>query len=267
MKFGEIIFYIVVVILILFLIKKMLKSSLFRKTEEEKEYEKNLKESLADEFIYDPETGARITLEQAESGHWIENDNYNRIKSQEEIDRHYFGKEKEIEELVNEMRKSGYEHEILSDEQVDFLENSKMLSKYDEWSYSHSFSFNNNKDFICFPNVKYNAARFETGYNESQILFWIKDDKLSGHFYLREKSKAENLSDLFKNDDLIKIKSYETFAFKKAENHIYLTKILSKFQNEKKLEIEIIDANLLVKSMKLVNAEDFYRIEKIVKSL
>ena len=267
MKFGEIIFYIVVVILILFLIKKMLKSSLFSKTEEKREYEKNLKESLADEFIYDPETGARFTLEQAESGHWIENDNYNRIKSQEEIDRHYFGKEKEIEELVNEMRKSGYEYEILSDEQIDFLENSKMLSKYDEWSYSHSFSFNTNKNFVCFPNVKYNGARFETGYSESQILFWIKNERLSGHFYLREKSKAENISDLFKSDDLIKIKSYETFAFKKAENHIYLTKILSKFENEKNLEIEIIDANLLVKSLKLVNSEDFYRIEKIVKSL
>lgn len=264
MDFGEIIFYIVAVILVLILITKML-SSLFSKTEEEKEYEKKLKESLADEFIYDPETGTRLTLEQAESGHWIENDNYNRIKSQEEIEKRYFGKEKEVEELINEMKKSRYEFSILSESQLDFLENSKLLSKYDNWSYSHPFSFNDGKDFVFFPNVQYAGTRHESPYQESQILFWIKDDKLSGHFYLREKSTIENLSDIFKSDDVIKIKNYETFAFKKSQNQIYVTKMLSIFEKERGLEIEIIDNNLLIKTLRLVNHEDFNRIEKIMK--
>ncbi len=47
-------------------------------TAERKEYERKLKESLKDEFIYDPETGAKITLAEAESGHWIAHDNENR---------------------------------------------------------------------------------------------------------------------------------------------------------------------------------------------
>lgn len=267
MDFGEIFFYIAAGLLLLFLIKKIASASVFSKTKEEKEYERMLKESMADEFIYDAETGARLTLEQAESGHWIENDNYNRIKSQEELDRHYFGKEREIEEMVNEMKKSGYEFTILSDSQLAFLENSKMLSKYDEWSYSHPFSFNYKKDFVFFPNVRYSGSRYELAFQESQILFWIKDDRLSGHFYLREKTAIENLSDHFKSDDLIKIKNYETFAFKKSQNQIYVTKTLSKFEKESGLEIEVIDNNLLVKTLKFVNDADFYSIEKIVKSL
>ena len=46
-----------------------------RKTKKEKQYEEYLEESLEDEHLYDPETGAKITLEQAESGHWINHDN------------------------------------------------------------------------------------------------------------------------------------------------------------------------------------------------
>ncbi|TXE15357.1 hypothetical protein ES692_17015 [Psychroserpens burtonensis] len=37
-------------------------------TSEQKEYDRKLKESLADEYIIDPETGTKLTLEQAESG-------------------------------------------------------------------------------------------------------------------------------------------------------------------------------------------------------
>ncbi|QYA26684.1 hypothetical protein G3I01_14655 [Gramella sp. MT6] len=44
-------------------------------TKAEREYEKRINESLADEYIIDPETGAKLTLEEAESGHWINHDN------------------------------------------------------------------------------------------------------------------------------------------------------------------------------------------------
>ncbi|PZR15576.1 MAG: hypothetical protein DI539_18190 [Flavobacterium psychrophilum] len=36
-----------------------------------RDYERQAREKLGDSFIYDPETGAKITLEQAESGNWM----------------------------------------------------------------------------------------------------------------------------------------------------------------------------------------------------
>jgi hypothetical protein len=44
-------------------------------TQSEREQEEIMKQSLDDEFIIDPETGAKLTLEQAESGHWLTHDN------------------------------------------------------------------------------------------------------------------------------------------------------------------------------------------------
>jgi hypothetical protein len=51
--------------------------------------EGELEERLKDEFIYDPVSGAMITLEQAEKGHVIDPGVFDRIKSDEEIETYY----------------------------------------------------------------------------------------------------------------------------------------------------------------------------------
>ena len=43
---------------------------IFKNPKEYIEYEKQLNENLADEYIIDPETGTRLTLEEAETGVW-----------------------------------------------------------------------------------------------------------------------------------------------------------------------------------------------------
>ncbi|KUJ61964.1 hypothetical protein AR687_10425 [Flavobacteriaceae bacterium CRH] len=261
MEFGEIVFYIFIALIFIHLSIKFL----FTKTEQEKEYERKMKESLADEFIYDPETGAKLTLEEAESGNWITHDNPNRIKSEEELDKYYSGREKEAEELTNFIKSNGYEFTKLTDSQIGFLEKSKILSKYDYWEYSNSFTFSSEKHFIFFPGVSYYNEHHQPGYNESQIMFWINDPNLSGHVYLRDKTSFEAIADAIRNDDEIKLNNFETFIYKKSNNMIALIKTLQLFDDEKELEIEVIEGNLLFKSMKFVNRTDFLRMEKIAK--
>lgn len=261
MKFGEIVFYIFVALIVIHLSIKFL----FTKTEQEKEYERKIKESLADEFIYDPETGAKLTLEEAESGNWITHDNLNRIKSEEELEKYYSGREKEAEEIINFIKSNGYTFTKLTDSQIEFLEKSKILSKYDYWEYSNSFTFSNEKYVIFFPGVSYYKERQQLGYNESQIMFWINDLNLNGHVYLRDKTSFEAIADTIRNDDEIKLTNFETFIFKKSNNMIALIKTLQLFEDEKELEIEVIEDNLLIKSVKFANRIDFLRMEKIVK--
>jgi hypothetical protein len=263
MKFGEIVFYFIIAVIIISLTYRFF----FSKTKQEKEYERKIKESLADDFIYDPETGAKLTLEEAESGNWVAHDNLNRIKPKEELDQYYRGKEKEIEKLANFLKSNGYKFTKLTDSHIEFLEQTKILSKYDDWSYSCSYSFNEGKDYVFFPHVTYNNDRYKNDYNESQIMFWINDVRLDGHIYLRDKTNFETFTDMIRNDDLIALNHFETFVFKKTTNMISLVKILQFLDIESDLEIEIIEDSLLIKSLKYVNESDYLRIEKLIKSI
>ena len=259
MVLGEIVFYIVISLIIVALIGKF-----FENSEEEKEYDRVLKESLQDEFIYDPETGAKLTLEQAESGHWISHNNLNRVKSKEEIEKFYFGTEKDAEILINHIRVNGYEYKELTEFQIEILEKIKIFEKYDDWSYSNSFSFDNGKNFIFFPAVEYKTENY---FNESQIMFWIQNDKLNGHYYLREKNDFESITDLIRNDDEIKIDGYECYTYKKSNNILNVIRILKILKNEKELEIEIKEENLFIKTLKFPNMDDFLRVEKMIKNI
>lgn len=259
MVLGEIVFYIFISIIVVALSVKF-----FENSDEEKEYFIKLKQSLKEEFIYDPETGAKLTLEEAESGYWISHNNLNRVKSKEEIEKFYFGREKDAEILINHIKAAGYEYNKLKNSQIDFLETIKIFEKYDNWSYSNSFSFDNEKNFVFFPAVEYKTENY---FNESQIMFWFKNDKLNGHFYLREKTNFESITDLIRNNDEIKLENYECFTYKKSKNIIDIIRILEAFKNEKELEIEIKDENLFVKTLKFPNMQDFLRVEKIIKNI
>lgn len=263
MKFGEIVFYFIFALNVIYLTYRFF----FTKTEQEieKEYKKKLKEGLLDELI-DPETAAKLAFEEAQSG-WLANDDHVSIRHKVELDQYYSGKEKEIEELANFLRNRGYKFTKLTKAQIEFLEQTKILSKYDDWSYTCSYSFNDGKDFVFFPRVTYNNYQDEDGYSESQIMFWIKDDRLNGHIYLKEKTNFETLTDRSRNDDLIALNHFETFVFKETTNTIPLLKTLQLLDAEENLEIEIIEDNLFIKSLKYVNKGDYLRIEKKIKDI
>jgi len=237
------------------------------KTKEEIEEEKRLKESLADEFIYDPVTGTKLTLEQAESGHWIAHNNINRIKNQDEIEQYYHGNEKKIEELKNYIIETGYSYKKLTNSQLDLLGKTQTLSKYNNWTYSDFFSNESETCFVLFPSVETKGGRHLTKYQELQMLFWIKDTQLSGHFYLREKSSFETLADKFRSDDDIKLDNYESFTIKKSNSILHVIRLLNYFKDEKKLEFEIYNDNLIIKTQELPNMQDYLRIEKIIKTI
>ena len=235
----------------------------FKKNPEEKEYDQKLKESLADEFIIDPETGAKLTLEQAESGHWISHDNEFRTIPKEELNKLPTDDEILAETALNYLRESKeYRKTKFTDKQFETLENTKILSSYDDWNYSNPFKFVNGLIFLPAPEL-----HKLTYYCESQIMFWIKIDSINGHYLFREKSSSEKFLDLIRNDDEININNYECFTFEKSHNIILIKNVLKNFENEKKLEIEIHNDNLFIKTTKLVNLEDIKRIEKEIKNV
>lgn len=60
MAFGEVLFYLLIIGIFLFIISKIL----FGKSRADIDYEEKMKLRLNDDWIYDPETGTKMTLEQ-----------------------------------------------------------------------------------------------------------------------------------------------------------------------------------------------------------
>lgn len=237
------------------------------RTKSEIEYEKRLKNSLDDEFIIDPETGAKLTLEQAESGHWVSHDNEFRTIPQNELNKLPTDEEILAEKAVNYLRESKkYRKTKLTEEQLKTLEDTQILSSYDDWHYSNPYKFNNGLIFIPAPEL-HGMTYYQNDYCESHLMFWVKIIDTNGHYFFREKSSSEKLLDLLRNDDELIIADYECFTIKKSQSIILVKNILKYFEKEKKLEIEIDYDNLFIKTTKLVNLDDILRIERIIQNV
>ncbi|MFI0427950.1 hypothetical protein [Mariniflexile sp. HMF6888] len=235
----------------------------FSKTPTEREYDKKLKESLKDEFIIDPETGVKLTLEQAESGHWIAHDNEFNTIPEDELDKLPSEEAKQAEIALNYLRGSKeYKKTKLTDEQFNILEGTKTLTNYDDWTYSDPFEFE--AGIVFLPSVELNLSGY---YKESHLMFWIKINDISGHYFFREKSSSEKIFDLIRNDDEIKSDHYECFTLKKSYSIIHIKRILEIFEKEKGLEIEIDNNNLFIKTLKLISLNDIIRVEKLIKRI
>lgn len=237
-------------------------------TKSDKEMHRKLRESLEDEFIYDPETGAKITLEQAVSGNWLPADEETRKRNEEEQGKYDTESEAKVREIVNRLKSQGYLSKDLTDGQINTLDATNILSKYDEWSYSHFFVNIDNGGGIFFPDVRIKGSvKGGLSFTGMQLMFWIKIEDHRGHYYFREKTSAEKIMDIIRNDDLIKLDNYETFVAKKGNMIVSTIRLMEKFDNEKGLEIEINASDLFIKTLQFPNIEDLERVEKIISTI
>ena len=231
------------------------------KSKSELDYDKKLKKSLEDEFIVDPETGARLTLEQAESGNWIAHDNEFRTLSDSELELLLSEEEKQAEQAKNYLRESrNYRVIQLSPDQEALLEQTKMLGKYNTWSYSDCYRIEFSKAILVCVFIQ-----DAHGGRESQIMVWVPLEGNHGHYYFREKSGTEKFFDLIRDDDEIKLEGYECFCFDRKKTNLALMRQLNKFQGQKGLEIEFKNDNLFFKTRRALELNDLYWLEEIIK--
>jgi len=241
------------------------------RTKSERSYDEKIAKSLEEEFIIDPETGTKLTLEQAESGHWIPHDNEFKTVPNEEIDKLSTEDEQDAERAINHLRKSKeYLKYQFDEEEIAFLNKTKILSKYNDWSYSNCFRLDYCEGFIFMPAVVIIdrvPGYFDNTYEESQIMCWLKYDHDFGHYYLRDKTDTEKFFDIFKKDDEINLKGFESYTFKKTANFFRLNNIVDKLKGVKNLEIEFIENNLLIKTKKFINLKELIQLETTIKNV
>jgi len=257
MDFGEIVFYIVIALVIAHFNYKFF----FKMTEAEKEYEKKLKESLADEFLYDPKTGTKFSLEEANENITVLNDQ--KIKSEEELN-YYEGDERTIEEISNYLKQSHYLLKPIEKKKLSKLNRTVILSQYSDWHYQNAFEFDND-NLIFFPQVNLNAnTRYSfTGY---QIVFWVKVQNINGHYFFKPFEIHEKIINFFMKPSKIKTNNYAVFELKQSHNIYLLNSILNVFKDEKNIEIEIDNDNLFIKTNNQPSLVNFQRLLDQVKN-
>lgn len=263
MAFGEIVFYLLISGIVIHLLYKFL----FEKSQKEyNEYEKNIKLRLNDDKIYDPETGVKMTLEQAQKGTWIKNDNFSRIRTEEEIDTYFDGVEKEIEKIANNLKSRNFKHTKISNKYIKVLEKTHMLSKYDDWTYYNAFNLNDD-DKVLFPEVQYHyRGKGTSSFTGIQIMFWLKIEDIGGHYFLREKETHEKILDLFRRDDDFKFGNFEVFTIIKSTNIKKIISTLSPFEKLKNIEIEIRNNDLFIKTTNQPNISEFNKLLNFIET-
>ena len=258
MDFAATIIIVFVVILTLLILKLI-----FVKADKANTvYKEQLNKSLEDEYIIDQETGAKLTLEQAQSGNW--NPEEVTYFSEEDVAKHY------SEDFQNmyatkyylEQQKA-YNTIELEDSFLEFISTKLIFAKYDNCSFTDSFINKSTQTKILFSWVEMQ----QTNYSEIQLLFWVKISNFTGHYYLSEKNKSEQIAIKLANKDALFFNDYYYEILKASFSNGYELGILEKCAAEKRIEVEILNDTLFIKTTDLASIKDIKRIEQLIESL
>lgn len=153
--------------------------SLMRPTKAEKQARAELEERLKDERIYHPETGRYFTLEELENEVIVIDNNYPRIKSDEEIEANYNEDQREIEYAVRFMLQSDLE-ETEDDRVYELIDGSELFESSDSHGVYLLWTIKP-EHFLGIAQVSYSLrnGKYEYGDSESQIVGIVQGDALT----------------------------------------------------------------------------------------
>ena len=255
---GQIIIIVSVVIISLLILKLA-----FGKDDKEyTDYKEKLNKSLEDEYIIDPETGAKLTLEQAQSGHW--NPEEVPYFSEEDVAKHYSQDFQNMYATKYYLeQQEAYDTIELEDRFLEFISTKLIFAKYDTCSFAASFINKATQTKILFSWVE----MLQSNYSEIQLLFWIKISNFNGHYYLTEKTKSEQIAIKLANKNALFFNDYYCDILKTSFSNGYELGILEKCAAEKRIEVEILNDSLFIKTIDLASINDINRIEQLIASL
>ena len=115
----------------------------FIKPNEEEEREKReVEKRFEDELIYDPFTGTKLTLEEAEKGISIDKlSEERRVKSSEEIELNFDDDGKEVEYFLNDLAENGFLSVKSVDPIITLLEKTDCINGYSDYMISDLYQY------------------------------------------------------------------------------------------------------------------------------
>lgn len=227
-----------------------------RKSPEEIAEEKRLEESMQDEFLTDPETGMKITLEEAEEGLWPQQDEFATMPAHE-IEKLPTEEAKQAARTLNFfLENKNYLRTELAKNEESFLDETAILGNHGDWSYSSAFESASSPLIVLMPVLEF-----------KHLMYWVQLDATYGHYFFRSKTNTEKLFDRFISDDDINFENYECFTIQASKDPKRLMPILELFAALKNVELEFMEDHFFVRTTSPVNVKDVAVLESIVEQL
>lgn len=131
---------------------------------------------------------------------------------------------------------------------METLEDTYLLSKYSDWSYTNAFSMSEN-EIVFFPHVSiYGEGKGSISFTGHQILFWLKIKDIFGHYFLKEKQLSDTITDFISNDSEFKFGDFKVYTIKSSKNRLQILTMLKPYETLTNVEIEIHNDNLFIKT-------------------
>ena len=221
-----------------------------------------MNKSLNEEYISEPETGAKLSLEQAQSGYWVKHNNEFATVSEADIEKMHTEKEKIIQRGINYLKSSkNYLSIKIDDSEILQLEKLITLKKYSDWYSSNSYKYIDENKILIIINI------YDDGYTEPVLFFCLNLNFDAGHYYFSPKTRVEKILDIIKSDNQIKLKEFKCNTYRKTKFNVRLINLLKKIDEKRDIEFELLDNKLYIKNCKLLTENEVKIMEKILKKI
>ncbi|MGC4042102.1 MAG: hypothetical protein QM710_15265 [Flavobacterium sp.] len=173
--------------------------------------------------------------------------------------------EKELHLIKNYLLDQSFVFRRFNNAETNYLEKTKILSGFEDWSYSHSYHKDNLSIFIATIVAVNNRGKGGGTIENTSICFWLRDFKFSGHYCFYKKTIAENVIGFFKSDEIELKKDYQTVIIRKSGMENELSQFLETLRFDGDLEIEVNDANVFIRITNVASFDNMARFYNLVK--
>ncbi|MFT5822048.1 MAG: hypothetical protein ACI8ZM_003304 [Crocinitomix sp.] len=244
-------------------------------SKEDKEILKKQEESLADDRVYDPETGRFFTLEELENDEKFEASKGDDLFTDDEIEK-VFTYDDSYPLIHNYFIQNGF----LTNLEESFLVNFKqtaIANSYDDISFVHNYSISN-KSVVSIMQLEYKARG--DYYSEEYFIGVVNLKRAGAHFLLEPVSIREGLFNLIDSSKSKVIDGWNLVAFNAEPDDIFVDDIIAVLPKNSLINRQLIDDpenvqvavevkenRLYFKSMLPINADDVSGVISIIKNL
>lgn len=227
------------------------------------------------ELLDDPLTGEKMRVSEKQNQYESSDEIPDEIvfyeentRTSEHVLNKYYTEDGDLERefilIKNHLLDNGFNFQIFSDSEIDFLEKSITFTSFEDWTCSDMYHKNNLSVFIANTISKAFNSKYYSRTENTNIVFWIKDFTFLGHYCFIKQPLIQNIVNVFIEENPEVIKGYRTEIIKKSSQEKVITDFFKNLNPSFDLEIEVFNSNIIIRMMNIASLDN---MKKLLKSL
>jgi len=238
-----------------------------------KKEEKPLSNKEIIALLDDPLTGEKMKVSETQNEYEYSDEivfyDENRRTSEHVLNKYYTEDgdlEREFILIKNYLLDNGFNFQIFSKSEIEFLENSITFTSFEDWTCTDMYHKNNLSFFIANTTSKAINSKYHYRNENTNIVFWVKDFKFSGHYCFIKQPIIQNIVNVFIDENTEIIKGYKTEIIKKSAQEKVIKDYFKNLNSSFDLEIEVFNSNIIIRMMNVASYENMIRLLNSLKN-